>query len=427
MKIKVKDITAEELKAVHSFEYFKPIRQSIVLKSLIRILSTLTLKGLDFSYSTSGLEKLDKKEPFLILMNHSSFLDLKIAFKILKNRKFNIVTTDDAFVGKKNLMRHIGCIPARKFIIDTTLVKDMHYCLHTLKQPVLLFPEAGYTFDGSTAPLPESVGKCLKFFNVPVVVLQTNGAFLYDPLYNNLQLRKVKVSATLNYVLSKEDIKNKDVYELNNIIKEHFTFDNFKKQQDNKVVVNESFRADSLNKVLYKCPHCLTEGKTYGKGTTMICGHCHEEYELTEEGRLQNLTGETLFDHIPTWYNWQREEVKKEILNGTYNFHDDVEIYVLKNYDSIYHIGSGHLVHDVNGFNLTSKELGIEYVQSPLASYSCGSDLNWYEIGDVIGIGDSKIRYYCLPKNKRDVVAKAKLATEELYIHLMEQRLLSNQ
>lgn len=425
MKIKIKKITAEELQAVHSFEYFKPIRQSIVLKSLIRILSTLTLKGLNFSYSTNGLEKLDKKEPFLILMNHSSFLDLKIAFKIMKNRNFNIVTTDDAFVGKKNLMRHIGCVPARKFIYDTTLVKDMHYCLHTLKQPVLLFPEAGYTFDGSTAPLPDSVGKCLKFFNVPVVLIQTDGAFLYDPLYNNLQLRKVKVSAKVSYILSKDDIKNKDVKELNEIIKKCFTFDNFQTQKENQVMVKETFRADSLNKVLYKCPHCLAEGKTYGKGTTMICANCYEEYELKEDGSLYNLTGETIFDHIPTWYNWQRDEVKKEIINGTYNFHDDVDIYVLKNYDSIYHIGTGHLVHDINGFNLSSSELGIDYVQSPLSSYSCGSDLNWYEIGDVIGIGDSKIRYYCVPKNKRDVVAKAKLATEELYIYLMKKRLVN--
>ena len=90
MKIKIKKLTAEELQAVHSFEYFKPIRQSIVLKSLIRILSTLTLKGLNFSYSTNGLEKLDKKEPFLILMNHSSFLDMEIAYSVLWNKKFNI-------------------------------------------------------------------------------------------------------------------------------------------------------------------------------------------------------------------------------------------------------------------------------------------------------------------------------------------------
>ena len=32
-----------------------------------------------------------------------------------------------------------------------------------------------------------------------------------------------------------------------------------------------------------------------------------------------------------------------------------------------------------------------------------------------IGIGDTTARYYCFPKDKKDVVCKARLAQEEIY------------
>ena len=81
----------------------------------------------------------------------------------------------------------------------------------------------------------------------------------------------------------------------------------------------------------------------------------------------------------------------------------------------MYQIGSGHLHHDSDGFHLTGCDGKLDYYQKPLSSYSLYSDFYWYEIGDVICIGDEKIQYYCLPVNQENVAAKARLATEELY------------
>ena len=60
-------------------------------------------------------------------------------------------------------------------------------------------------------------------------------------------------------------------------------------------------------------------------------------------------------------------------------------------------------------------EGGLDYTQEPKVSYSLYADYYWYEIADVICIGNSKALYYCLPKEKGDIVAKTRLATEELY------------
>lgn len=362
-----------------------------------------------------GMDRLKNNEPCLYLMNHSSFLDLKIASTVIYPRPFNIVCTTDGFVGKNLLMRLLGCIPTKKFITDLTLVRDMMYAFKTLKSSVLMYPEAGYTFDGTPIPIPDSLGKCLKIFGVPVVMIKTHGAFLRDPLYNNLQLRKINVTAEMEYLLSPEDIADKSVDELNEILHEAFSFDGFKWQQDNQIIIKENFRADGLNRVLYKCPNCLSEGEMIGEGTHLSCSSCGKKYELTEYGYMQALEGETEFPHIPDWFNWQRECVKQEIIADKYYLISPVDIYMLVDSKCLYRVGDGTLTHSSDGFNLIGCDGKLVYFQKTTASYTLNVDYFWYEIGDVICIGNNHALYYCFPKNMPDIVTKTRFAAEELF------------
>lgn len=424
MKIKTAKMTYEEALALPQAAHQKPLRQYFLFRLLLLLVSLWDLWRTRFTYRLIGIEKLGKNEPCLILMNHSSFIDLKVAARLLCTRPFHIICTLDGFVGKPRLMRMIGCIPTRKFMTDVTLVRDMVYATKTLKSSILMFPEASYSFDGTQTPLPESLGKCLKILKVPVVMIRTEGAFARDPLYNNLQLRKVRVSAEVEYLLSPKEIEEKSPQELNDILKEKFTFDYFRWQQENKVRIKEPFRADGLNRMLYKCPHCQTEGKMLGQGTALRCKHCGIAYELTEYGYLQSINGngsaltkssEQTFTHIPDWYKWERECVRAEILSGTYRMGIPVAIYMLINTDQICQVGEGTLTHSKDGFHLTGCEGKLDYHQEPLASYSLYSDFFWYEIGDMISIGNEQAQYYCFPQDCGDIVAKARLATEELY------------
>ena len=392
-----------------------PTRPSFLLGTLIRVLSISDLKATHFTYKSIGMEKLGKKEPCLILMNHSSFIDLKIASKLLYPRKYNIVTTSDGFIGRNWLMKHIGCIPTKKFVSDVTLVKDMMYAVMRYKSSILMFPEASYSFDGTATPLPDSLGRCIKMMGLPVVVIKTEGAFTRDPLYNNLQLRDVDVSATIEYLLSPEEIKEKKSSEINALLKERFTFDNFRWQKENGVKINESFRADSLNRVLYKCPNCLAEGETVGKGTKLTCTACGKVYEMLEDGSMRATTGDTEISHIPDWYQWERECVRKEIEDGTYSLDVEVKICAMVDTDCIYDVGMGRLTHTRDGFHLTGCNGELDYYQKPLASYSLYADYFWYKLGDIICIGNNDILYYCFPNTEKDVVAKTRLAAEELY------------
>lgn len=415
MKIKVKDMKYEDVLALPKEKYRKPMKPHLIFRLLLRIASAFELIAVGFRCRKIGMEKLGRREPCLVLMNHSSFIDLEIAATILFPRPFNIVCTSDGFVGKGLLMRLIGCIPTKKFVSDPKLVRDMMYVVKELKSSILMYPEASYSFDGTATPLPDSIGRCIKMLGVPVVMIRTYGAFSRDPLYNGLRKRKVKVSADMEYVLSPQEIKEKTPEEINERINQLFDFDNFRWQQENKICISEPFRAEGLNRVLYKCPHCKTEGKMHSKDTVITCQNCGKQYELTEYGYMKALEGDTEFEHIPDWYRWQRNQVKQEIEESTYMLDVPVDICMMVDMKSIYRVGTGNLKHTAEGFHLTGCDGKLDYRQKPSSSYSLYSDYFWYEIGDVICIGNSKVLYYCFPKAEGDFVAKTRLAAEEMY------------
>ena len=419
MKTTVKELDYEKVMALPQYPHLHPIRPGIFWRTLVRGLSILGLAGTHFHYTSEGMEKVGKNEPCLILMNHSCFLDLQIASTILYPRPYNIICTSDGFVGMGGLMawamRTIGCVPTRKFVTDLTLVQDMVYCLKDLKTSVLMYPEASYSFDGTCTALPRKMGVLLKKLDVPVVMIETFGAFSRNPLYNELQVRKsVPVSAKVRLLYSREDLKEKSVKELSDGLDKAFSFDQFRWQRENGIQITDGFRADGLERILYKCPHCGTEGELTGKGTGLTCRHCGKHWELTPIGDLAASEGETEFAHVPDWYRWEREQVRRELEDGTYKLDIDVDIAMMVDFKAIYKVGQGHLTHDREGFTLTGCGGKLRYTQKPTASYGLYADYYWYEIADTICIGDNRCLYYCFPKAGYPV-AKTRLAAEELY------------
>ena len=415
MKIKIKEKSYREVADIQPPKHKKPMKQSIFFRLLLRIASTPDLWATRFKLRKVGMERLGKREPCLYLMNHSSFIDLEIASVVLFPRRFSIVSTTDGFVGKNLLMRFLGCIPTKKFILDLGLVKDMIYAVKELKSSVLLFPEAGYSLDGRTTRLPESLGSFVKMLGVPVVMIETRGAFARQPLYNNLNKRKVRVSAEMRYLLSADETQSKTAEEINTLINDCFSFDAFRQQKEEKIHIAEPCRADYLHRLLYKCPACLTEGKMLGKGTTITCEACGKTHVLTELGELEAIDGQTSFSHVPDWYDWERTCIRRELEDGNYRLESDVEIYMLVDTKALYHVGDGTLTHTKEGFRLVGCNGELDYRQKPLSSYTLNADYYWYEIGDVIGLGNQKALYYCFPKSRDVSVTKARLATEELY------------
>ena len=409
----------------HPVRHKAPKKPSIFFRALVRAAASADLRATGFSYTMTDGAKAALERPTLILMNHSSFIDLEIASKILFPKPYNIVCTSDGFVGKAWLMRRIGCIPTQKFVPDVRLIEDMKAAL---KQGcrVLMYPEASYTFDGCPTPLPEHLPGLFRILRCPVVMIRTKGAFLRDPLYNGLQKRKVRVSAEVSLLLSEEEAVSLPKDEIAARLARAFDFDGFAEQKRDGVRIAEPFRADGLERILYKCPVCGSEGRTRGRGIGLTCESCGSRWEMDEYGSLHAegdpptspvkeefaRPGEPI--HIPDWYRWERACVAREIDEGRYRLDEEVTIGMMVNDRAIYLIGDGRLLHDGEGFRLYGKDGDLLYTQRPLFSYGLYADYFWYEIGDMICIGNNDCLYYCFPKRPCPV-AKARMAAEILY------------
>ncbi|MBQ9969353.1 MAG: 1-acyl-sn-glycerol-3-phosphate acyltransferase [Oscillospiraceae bacterium] len=414
MKINTKKMSYEDVLKLPRLQHKKPMKPQGWLATIVRVAVAPTLWKTKFSYTTERME-LVKDQPCLILMNHSSFTDMKLAYGIFYPRKMGIVTSVDAMTGiLGKLMRLLGCTPTHKFVTDMSLIRDIEYMLKENKSSVLMYPEAGYSFDGRATTMPRGLGILMKRLGVPVVTVITQGAFHRDPLYNMLQIRDVKVSAHVKCIATPEELKEKSVAELDALLEESFSFDNFAWQRDNKISIDVPFRADGLHRILYKCPHCGVENRMEGKGIHLCCHACGKQWTMDEYGQLAADDGNTEYAHIPDWYQWQRDCVREELENGTYHLDTDVEIAIQVNLDGVCMIGDGRLTHSLDGFRLLGADGALDYTQSATFSHTLYSDYYWYEIGDVIGIGDNEFSYFCFPKENISVT-KARLATEELY------------
>lgn len=404
------NVNYKNKKRYNSAKY--PIRQPLIIVWLIWLLSKIMLVGKKYKVEKINMEGL--KPPYMLLSNHMYFIDFELATMGTFPYRVNNVMSIGGFYRRPWLIELIGGICTRKFTMDLHLIKSIRKVLKR-GDILAMYPEARYSPCGTTSYMPDSLGKLIKMSKVPVVAVVHRGNHLLTPFWNFRKPRKVPLHTTMELILTAEQVAKMSAEEINERVREALQYDDYRYQKENGILITEPYRAEGLHKVLYQCPNCRVESKMDSEGTEIFCRECGKRWNLNEDGTLAALSGETEFSHIPDWYAWQRECVKKEILSGEYKIEREVDIYMMIDTKCVYKVGDGTLTHTKDGFKLVGCDGQLEYTQAPELSYSLYSDFYWYEIGDVISIGTPKVLYYCIPKTKRDIVAKARIAAEEIY------------
>ena len=403
-----------------------PVRTKWYLRPLTYLLSAPDVakhKSIITKINTEGL-----KPPFVLLCNHNAFLDFKVATKAIFPWRANYVVAIDGFIGREKLLRNVGCICKRKFTNDTMLIRQL---IQTIKNGdvAIIYPEARYSLCGTTAVLPESLGKLCKLLNVPVVTLICHGHHINSPFWN-LHDRGVRpTEAEFTQVFDAETLKNTPVSEINQKISEVFRYNDYSWQKEKGIRIKYKGRAEGLHKILYQCPACKTEFKMSSAGTILKCNECGKEWTMTELGELEAISGETEFSHIPDWYEWERENVRSEVKTGTYSSGIlPVRVDSLPNAKKFIPLGKGTMVHDMNGFNvkITDKDGDtFEMVKNVPSLYSCHIEYEYLgKFGDCVDLNTLTDTWYIYPDpDKCDFsVTKMALATEELYFDHMENK-----
>lgn len=392
----------------------KPIKPCFLMTLAKWILSWPDLRTRKFKLEKLHME--DIESPYLLLVTHSSMVDFNVMLKATHPAKPNNVMTLEGFnTYTEPLMRSLGVLGTRKFITDMNLIKNIRYCITKLRNIFVLFPEARYSLDGCTSYLPESVGKLVKILGVPVVVLRIHGNFITCPQWNKIN-KKTHVEATMEQILKPDQIKSMNAAQINALIREHFQYDDFRWQLENKVAITHPERAKGLHALLYKCPACGTEHQMDSKGTRLWCMHCQKQWEMDEYGVLHALDGETEFSHIPDWSNWERDCVRKEIEEGTYYFEDEVRVETLPSSLRFYKQGKGRLIQTPTETRLECTCYGKPYtlVRTAMHLESMHIEYDYLGRGDCVDISIPDDSFWCY-LSKRDAITKISFATEEMH------------
>lgn len=416
-------------KNVKPYEYHKPYKAGKGWGGFAHLLFKLGWKK-----NIKKIEKIDMdgvRAPYVLISNHQTFTDFAVNTMAIYPDHFGAIATFEGHMGfPKSLrpwaLKHAGCIPKRKFTTDAQLIDDCKTVLDEYKNVLILYPEARYTDIGTTSYIHESYGQLLKMLDHPVVAIVQKGSYLREPFWNWQKKRKVKTVATMKKILDVEDLRRMTPDEILEVVRRELNHDEYKYQKENNIIIKEKFRAEGLNKALYQCPNCLTEFEMESKGTKLWCNHCGKEWEMSELGELRATVGDTEFTHIPDWYNWEHENVRKEVAEGKYSFEDDVDIYTLPNMKGFIHIGKGKIRHSrEEGVVVEGHYNGEDFkiVRPSAGLYSIHTEYNYPHIikKPCIHVSTKDDTFICYT-TKKDVVTKVYFAVDSINKQIMKER-----
>jgi hypothetical protein len=369
------------------------------------------------------------KPPYVLVCNHNAFFDFFIMQTAIRSRKANIPVAVDGFIGREGLLRRGGGVPKRKYTADINLVRQ---CRKILADGgiYVIYAEARYSLCGLTGDIvPDAVGQLAKRAGVPLVALKCCGHHILDPYWGDHHARPIKrTEAFMTQLYSAQEIETALAAEITAKLREALSNDDFRWQSAAQVRNKYPTRAEGLHKPLYQCPHCMAEYKMNSRGAKLFCEACGKSWTLGEYGELTADEGETEFTFPTDWYEWEREQVIKEIHAGTYKFDHMVVVNDLANQKGFVRLSRGRLIHDLEGFRLEGVRdwdgepfaMEIPAVRTPAVHVEYSYV---YGLGrDCVDLNTLDDTWYCYPEGQDFSVTKVSLATEEIYKYSKEER-----
>lgn len=366
------------------------------------------------------------KPPYLILCNHASFIDFPLVVRAIFPHRCSWVISVEEFIGRNWLMRGVGGIYKRKFTQDLSVVKHVLTVLTRQKLCCTIYPEARFSLAGINEQIDGALGKLAKKAKCPVVVCISRGNFLRSPQWCKHPYRKVPIESDFIQIVTREEVEKLSAAEIQKRIEDAFVYDDYAYQLDNKIKITSKKRAQNIHRILYQCPVCGTEFSTNSRDTEIWCEHCGAMWEMNVYGQLKRTNGEDIFTHVPDWYRWERENVRREIEEGRYHFEDTARLEKIINASAGFKvIGNVKLTHDENGFTMKgslNNGQTFEFNRTVASMRSVHIEYDFKERGDAIDLCTLDDTYFVFPLTARNCLTKLHFATEELHIFDTEKK-----
>jgi 1-acyl-sn-glycerol-3-phosphate acyltransferase len=253
--------------------------------------------------------------PYLVVAGHSCWLDYIISSVSMFPVRMNYVGAFNFFRNKllKTVFTYMGVIPKHQFTSDTVSIRKMKYCIDQ-GRAVALFPNGCLSNEGRPGGFAVfGVAKLIKFLNVPVIALKTDGGYLTRPRWSS-KSRYGRIETTVKPILTISEVKELSCKEIYQRIISAIDFDDYKWQRKNRIPYRGKRIAEGVEYVLYKCPKCQSEFKLRSDRNRLYCEICGNAVRMNKYLLFEPETsGTVFFDGIDRWYDYQNSCLETEI------------------------------------------------------------------------------------------------------------------
>ena len=251
-------------------------------------------------------------KPFLVLSNHSSFMDFLLVMLAFYPLRLNAVAARKFFLYRPldKLLPFMGCIPKNLFDPDARSIISIR---NSLKRggSVLLFPEGRCSTDGEYAGIHASTGKLIKSLGVPVVGCRIEGSYLCMPFWRK-GIRRGRVVVSISGLFTAEEAGTASVDEINAAIDERLSGADAKPYGKTFRTSRARRLAEGLEQIIYLCPQCKSEFRLSTKGNEVRCYACGMRAVMGRDGTMAAAGGGRLGAGmtVPAWY---KEQIRHEM------------------------------------------------------------------------------------------------------------------
>ncbi|OQC16806.1 MAG: 2-acyl-glycerophospho-ethanolamine acyltransferase [Firmicutes bacterium ADurb.Bin080] len=308
------------------------------------------------------------KGPIVAIGTHSCLMDVAFSILSINNRRLNVICGRDVLSWKwlDFLRKGLRMIPINQYEMDLTSIKDMKKAIDD-GCSISLFPEGKISLDGRNLHyLTPSTAKLMKFFGANIVFSHSYGGFCSRPRWYH-GFKKGKVHYKSEVLFTKEELADASCQEVYDKLKEKFTFNDNLFQIENGLRYRSKSPAKGLDYLLYKCPKCGAEYEMDNDGWSLTCKICGNKVNVDEYGHiLPDSEKDIAYNRVDLWYDFEKESVRKELLNPEMELKKDVEWKIL-NYQTAQYESAGEGVcfvnHEYIGFegkDLEGNEVSIK-------------------------------------------------------------------
>lgn len=250
--------------------------------------------------------KLDRKQNYLIICNHSCSLD---PFMLGKSffRPIYFVASDDllknGFISK--IMKHtVAPIPIRKGTMDISSIRN---CISIAKEggTIGIFPEGNRTYSGEISYLGINLVKFIRKLDLPLIIYHIDGGYGLDPRWGKKSRRGKGSRGYVQRLLSKEELCSLKDEELLKIINT-----NLSQEISPSLRFKSKEKAEYLERVLFVCPKCHALETLVSEKNAIKCKCCSLEATYEEDLSFSSNEPSFKFKKVSEWMNYQKEYLK---------------------------------------------------------------------------------------------------------------------